>query len=763
MPFISKKMFSLRWHLLVLVLASMVPFFIFSALMVSELVEQERKESERRLLQTSHDLAMALDQEVSATIRTLQSFALRSDMVPNIDLKMLYGELLKTVETQSSWVSLMLHSRDKWLLSTSHPYAEPLPPPRDPECVERLFVEGKPVVCDLTPGEPGRKLEGRFGFAVRVPVKDRDGKVVFSLGAVIASDALKSIVSRSPSMAVPGELMRAIVDSKGRIVARSKDAETRVGKFVSSSYFDVIRTQDKGFSRQWSSLYNRDVYVAFYRAPLSQWTASISVPIDGFNASAERARMIFVSVGLGLLLIFGGVALFYSESLARVIKAAANGATALAKGEIPVVESSRVSEVEQLREEMLTAAELLKRREFEMNENLRLAREARAEAEAANRAKSEFLANMSHELRTPLGVVLGFAELFASDLVAPEEKEKDRDIIRRNGEHLVRLIDDILDLSKVEASKLNVESVEFCLRDLVSSVVEEFRSKAAEKGLELIVIPESEIPMVISDPVRLRQILVNVLGNAIKFTRQGRVEMRYNVSDDVADFKIRDTGIGLSPEQQQKLFSVFSQADSSHTRRYGGTGLGLALSRRLARLLGGDLELLESHLDQGSIFRVYVKVVVVQQSKVGAGKELAEPLGAPKPLIESGRGRASSRLADARVLLVEDSPDNVMLIRTYLKRVGVEIDVVGNGIEAVEKIGQKEYDIVLMDIQMPHMDGYQAVKIIRERGYRCPIVALTAHAFAEQKDRALAQGFTDYLIKPVEMTQLVSVIEFNLK
>ncbi|MBX3034611.1 MAG: response regulator [Bdellovibrionaceae bacterium] len=376
--------------------------------------------------------------------------------------------------------------------------------------------------------------------------------------------------------------------------------------------------------------------------------------------------------------------------------------------------------------------------------------EALEAAESASRLKSAFLANMSHEIRTPLGAILGFADLLAEPESTTEEKENYLGIIRRNGETLSHLINDILDLSKVESGRLDVERVRFSLRDVVDEVVALLSVRAQEKSLPIKVSYATGLPEhIVSDPIRLKQILTNLIGNAVKFTSKGEVSVAVSFSwKNQVIFDIADTGIGINAAQQEKLFQSFSQADGSMTRRFGGTGLGLVLSRKLAEILGGTVELLTSLPGQGSTFRASIR-------------DATQSLNVAKPPA-GGAGATSvprgDRLIGRRILLVEDLPDNQRMIGKFLTQEGAALDVAVNGADGVHQALMEEYDAVLMDLQMPVMDGYSATAKLRHRGYKVPIIALTAHAMADVEKKCLSVGCNAYLTKPVDREQLVRTI-----
>ncbi len=380
-------------------------------------------------------------------------------------------------------------------------------------------------------------------------------------------------------------------------------------------------------------------------------------------------------------------------------------------------------------------------------------------AQSANDLKSNFLASMSHEIRTPLGAILGFTELLRDPNVTPAEQEEYLKVITRNGETLSQLINDILDLSKVEAGHMNIENIRFSLATAVEEVATLLRNRAEKKGIELAIVFNGPLPTHInSDPIRLKQILFNLVGNALKFTPEGKVSIEVSGSHRQIIFDVRDTGIGIKPEQREFLFHPFIQADGSITRRFGGTGLGLSLSRNLASLLGGNVELLESQLGRGSTFRASI------ENRDENDAQQAEKTRDSKPQSDqeeqAGNSHESSReaLKDVEILVVDDSLDNQNLIENILKKRGARMQFADNGLQAIQKVADFAFDVVLMDIQMPVMDGFAATKEIRKNGYQGPIIALTAHAMKDTRADCMQYGCSAFLPKPIDSQKLVATI-----
>ena len=387
-------------------------------------------------------------------------------------------------------------------------------------------------------------------------------------------------------------------------------------------------------------------------------------------------------------------------------------------------------------------------------------------AEDATRAKSDFLANMSHEIRTPMTAILGYTEILQERLERREDAEI-AETIHRNGEYLLRLVNDILDLSKIEAGRMHVDLSDCLLRRILSDVISLVQIRAAGKGLELEVEFLGEVPETIrTDPTRLHQILLNLLGNAIKFTEMGKVRVEVGlceVSDQHAtmQFDIIDTGVGIAADQMTQIFEPFSQGDPSTTRRFGGTGLGLTISRRLAEMLGGNIQV-SSVLGVGSTFGLTVDVGPLRNVRMIAPSELRvlqsevdrQPKGAETTL-------------PCRLLLAEDGPDNQRLLLLLLKKAGAEVVLAENGQAAVELVmaarrNDQDYDAVLMDMQMPVMDGYDATRHLREEGFAGPIIALTAHAMTGDREKCVQAGCDDYVSKPIDRAALLRTIANHL-
>lgn len=636
------------------------------------------------------------------------------------------------------------------------------------EMVRAMAAEGKsePVLSQL--------VKNRQGLPVMLLVKALPDQRI-GLGVMLTN----YLVSLQQAIAFGDNGHAVITDGSGQVIAHPFKDWTAASRDISGvPVVAAMKRGEMGVGMFYSPAFKGDMIAGYAVVPETGWGVMVPQPISELkrraNEVAEMATVIAV-VSFGVAALMSWLLALY---LARPVRLVATTADAVLGGNeevaVPAFRGWVPTEIRRLGQAFNTMLEGLREKTTEI-------RQALQQAESSNQAKTQFLANMSHEIRTPLNGVVGMIELMRlTELSSTQRRYAEQ--ATQSSQALLRLIDDILDLSKIEAGRLELEHVSFHLPSLVHDARMLFSEQAREKSLRLTVsVPDDLNIMLMGDPHRLLQVLTNLVGNAIKFTAEGDVAIRVSrvATDDarwVLRFEITDTGIGIPAIQQKLIFDAFTQADSSMTRRYGGTGLGLSIARELVRMMGGEIAV-ESTVGRGSTFS-FTALLDPSDQPVTA------PVAPPPPAVSRVEPRAETpNLAEqfvpaasrdfqealhragrdsVRIMLVEDNAANMRVTRALLETLGCEVVPARNGLEAVALYRDDRVDLILMDCQMPEMDGYEATRAIRQiealDGRSTPIVALTAHAMEGSRETSLASGMNDQLTKPLTMAALVRML-----
>ena len=737
----------LRSHLSLLVVAVALPMLAFAIIVLMLFDRQQRTAVERGAVETARALINATDRELFGQVASVEMLATAASLARD-DLPAFYEDARRALASQPDWATVVLVDRSgQQVMNVLRPLGSPLPPVPERASVDAVVKTGEPAIGNLVVGP----LTQRHDFAVRVPVR-RGGAIVYVLTAVVKPASLQALLE---AQRLPPEWVASVFDANRIIVARTRANEQFRGGPLSPEFLRLLDHSNEGWAIT-HTLEGSLVYTAFSRSRATRWGIGIGIPKTTADGPLRRSLWTLAAGGAAFLAAAIVVSVLVGRRITRPIFALAASAKSLRDDgvvDVPPV-ASGVEEVAHVARAFVESGVELRARSSERDQALASAERARAQAEAASRAKDEFLAILSHELRTPLNAVYGWARVLQSGPREPEAIQRGLDIIERNAQAQVRLIEDLLDVSRIVTGKMRLDLRPVQLAPVIEAALDAVRPAAAAKGIRLQVLLDPAVVPVMGDPDRLQQIVWNLLSNAIKFTpKDGRVQVQLRRANAHVEITVSDTGLGIDADLLPFVFERFRQADSTSSRAFGGLGLGLALVRHLVELHGGTVTAASDGEGHGATFVVTLPLNVTQAQV---------PAKSSPTAATSATGTAPGRLDGIRVLAVDDAADSLEIVTVMLRTAGADVQTRSTAKEALATVEDFRPDVVLCDLEMPADDGFSFVRRLRalprDRGGDVPIAAVTAYGRQEDRIRALAAGFDMHVPKPVDPAELVAVV-----
>ncbi len=728
----------IRSHLLLVAAVVLVPGFIAAAIAVDKVRKAERDASLRGLRETVRATALLVDGEVQRSLGALTALG-TSEHLKNGDLAAFYAQA-KAIDRPPGVWTLLLDENGQLLINTAAPFGSPMPRAGAMPRVDQALTSGLPVVTDVFVGP----ATGKLLTTIYVPTRTTDGqRFVVAQAFAVEHWKTKAIVPPAGS-----DWIVAVIDQQGNFISRSRNADAFLGQPARPELVAAAAASSSGLIRH-ETREGIDAYDAFAHSSLTGWTVAVAAPVASIDSAAAQA-VAWLGAGIALALAVAlGAATLLGRVLIRAIDTASQAAVALGRGETAATPPTSIREVDQLNVALagasrLLAAERTSRAAAEAERERLFASEttAREEAQRQNAAKDQFLALLGHELRTPLAAIAGATEMMARRTGAGAEPDRFLRILQRQGRHLRRIVDDLLEVSRMLSGKIELAKEPLDLAESVASCVEAVRVTDRAAGYRFVV---QVAPVWIEgDPVRIEQIVNNLVTNALKYSPAGS-EIAVRVSADAgrAMIAIADRGVGIDAELLPHIFEPFVQGPPVAGRAGSGLGIGLALVRQLVELHGGSVRASSAGEGQGSTLLVTLPRI---ERPAGASPRANAAVVAP---------------AACRVLLVEDDVDARETTAELLRMMGYAVEEAADGAAAIAAVGRRVPDVLVMDIGLPDRDGYQIAAELRAdpRAARMPMIALTGYGQAGDRSTAVAAGFGEHLVKPVELPALVAAIE----
>jgi signal transduction histidine kinase/CheY-like chemotaxis protein len=735
---LHRKAVALRRGIMVVALIGIVPVAVAAAYAELAFVLEAQRSNEAKTLEVTRIAASAIEVELRQSVSALNGLAL-SPLLDKKDFHS-FGELLRRfVAKTPGWRgSHLAHPDGRVVLSTD---GHPIPPPvYDYESFDRVAATRAPVIGPLL-----RRPEG-WGIAVRVPVM-RNGGLAYVLTAIQGPDAFQRIVD---TQRLPGDWTMSVFDAANKRVARSVDPAIHLGGSPAPSLLRLMSAPALSGTGVTATLEGVRGHTAYVRLPESGWTVAVTIPTISVLAGAIKPAAVSL-VGLAAAIVLALLAAHLaSRRIADPIRILSEEASRIGEGQVPAPPATNIAEIAALGASLAGAAQTRRQIEVEraaVNEQrdllLESERVARAEAVRSGHLKDQFLATLSHELRTPLNSILGWSQILKHPNATADDRQKGLDIIERNARTQARLIEDLLDVSRITSGKVSLDVQILQPAAALRQAIEMARPAAAAKRISIHEQLNISTGPIAADPARLQQIIGNLLSNAIKFTSAGgRIDLVLDAAPDHIEIRVADTGAGIDPEFLPSIFDRFRQADASTTRKHGGLGLGLSIVRDLVRMHQGSVWAESAGLGCGCAF--IVRFPVATDGPIA---------WAPAPSV------GPHALAGVRVVVVDDEEDARMLAARLLEDSGATVFAAASAEAALAAIERERPDVLVSDVSMPEHDGYQLIRRLRSLdGPFLPAIAVTAFARVEDREQALAAGFSAHLAKPVEAAVLVATV-----